>query len=65
MTSLLDLADHWLNLLRIELLVYGDNESAIALYQKYGFTMEGTLRKLAFRAGTYVDGLLMARWNEP
>lgn len=64
MTSVLDFADHWLNLVRIELLVYSDNDGAIALYQKHGFVIEGTLRKLAFRAGTYADGLLMARLNE-
>lgn len=57
----LDLADNWLNLHRLELLVYADNQAAIGLYQKYGFETEGTLRNFAFRAGRYVDGLLMAR----
>ncbi len=33
----LDLADNWLNLRRLELLVYADNPAAIGLYQKYGF----------------------------
>lgn len=55
------LADHWLNIMRLELLVYVDNVSAIALYQKYGFVTEGTLRQLAFRQGDYVDAHIMAR----
>ncbi len=57
----LDLADNWLNLLRIELTVYTDNATAIALYQKFGFEIEGTMRKAAFRAGVFVDTLMMAR----
>ena len=38
-----------------------DNQHAIALYQKYGFEIEGTHRAFAFRAGQYADGLSMAR----
>lgn len=59
--AVLDLADNWLNLRRLELLVYADNQAAIGLYQKYGFETEGTLCDFAFRAGRYVDGLIMAR----
>lgn len=61
MHALLDLADNWLNLARIELNVFSDNQHAIALYQKYGFEIEGTHRAFAFRAGQYADGLSMAR----
>jgi L-phenylalanine/L-methionine N-acetyltransferase len=57
----LDLADKWLNLVRIELTVYTDNTAAIALYKKFGFEIEGTMRKAAFRDGVFVDTLLMAR----
>lgn len=57
----LDLADKWLNLVRIELSVYTDNTAAIALYKKFGFTVEGTNRKAAFRDGVFVDTLMMAR----
>ena len=56
-----DLADKWLNLLRLELEVYTDNESAIRLYERYGFEREGTLRQHAFRDGHYVDSYMMAR----
>ena len=57
----LKIADDWLNLSRIELMVYVDNEPAIALYKKFGFETEGTLKKYAFRAGKYVDAYTMAR----
>lgn len=57
----LDLADRWLGILRIELEVYADNAPAVALYKKYGFEIEGTLRRYAFRDGEYVDAYKMAR----
>lgn len=56
-----ELADKWLNLTRLELEVYIDNEPAIRLYEKFGFTMEGTLVQYAFRDGHYVDTYMMAR----
>ena len=56
-----DLADQWLNLRRLELEVYTDNASAVRLYQKFGFVIEGTLAQFAYRAGQYVDAHLMAR----
>jgi L-phenylalanine/L-methionine N-acetyltransferase len=61
MQAVIDLADRWLNLTRIELTVFTDNESAIALYRKFGFEIEGTLRKYAFRDGEFVDAHAMAR----
>lgn len=61
MDAVIDLADNWLNIQRLELFVYADNQSAIALYTKFGFEIEGTLRNFAFRAGRYVDGHIMAR----
>ncbi|WP_171014011.1 GNAT family N-acetyltransferase [Chitinivorax sp. B] len=61
MTSVLDLADNWLNLQRLELQVLTYNEPAIALYKKHGFDIEGTLRHFAFRDGRYVDAHMMAR----
>jgi putative acetyltransferase len=56
-----DLADNWLNLRRLELEVYADNEAAIHLYERFGFEHEGTLRQYAFRDGQYVDSKMMAR----
>ena len=61
MQAVIDLADNWLNLTRIELRVYVDNAPAIALYEKFGFEVEGTHRRMAFRNGEYVDGHSMAR----
>ena len=59
--ALLELADRWLNLSRIELTVFTDNAAAIALYEKHGFGREGLLRRYAFRDGEYADALAMAR----
>lgn len=61
MDAALDLADNWLNLIRVELFVYADNAAAISLYRKFGFVVEGTHRACAFRAGQYADALSMAR----
>lgn len=55
------LADEWLNLLRLELTVFADNEPAIRLYQKHGFVIEGTHRAFALRAGAFADAHAMAR----
>jgi putative acetyltransferase len=61
LAALLDTADNWLNLRRLELTVYVDNAGAIALYEKFGFTIEGTRRQDAFRDGAFVDSYAMAR----
>jgi len=37
MKTLLDIADNWLMLVRVELTVFEDNERAIHLYEKFGF----------------------------
>ncbi len=61
MAAMLELADRWLDLRRIELTVYADNAAAVHLYEKFGFVIEGTLRAYAFRDGAYVDAYMMAR----
>jgi putative acetyltransferase len=61
MRALIDFADNWLNLTRLELEVYADNEAAIHLYESFGFEIEGTLRKHAFRDGRYIDSIVMGR----
>jgi putative acetyltransferase len=38
-----------------------DNAAGIALYEKFGFEIEGTHRRFAFRDGEYVDAYSMAR----
>jgi putative acetyltransferase len=57
----LDVADNWLNLRRLELEVYVDNEPAVRLYKKFGFVVEGTSVQFGYRDGHYVDVYLMAR----
>ncbi len=59
--ALLDLADNWLMLVRVELDVYTDNTGAIRLYERLGFEPEGVLRKAAIRNGRYEDLLMMSR----
>jgi putative acetyltransferase len=63
MLALLNLADQWANVQRIELTVFVDNARAIALYRSLGFEEEGRLRGYAFRDGAYADVLSMARWR--
>ncbi len=61
LAELLEVADNWMNLRRVELMVYTDNQPAIALYRKFGFEAEGELRDYAFRDGVFADALSMAR----
>ncbi len=64
LAAMLDVADNWWQVRRVHLEVFADNEAAIALYRKFGFTIEGTLRQDTFRSGEYVDSLVMARLRE-
>ena len=61
MAALMDLADNWYGLRRVELTVYADNPAAVHLYQKFGFEIEGTGRQYARRNGEVVDAYYMAR----
>lgn len=61
MKACLDLADKWLGLTRLDLRVYVENEPAISLYKKFGFEIEGTHKRFAFRDGEYVDAHIMVR----
>lgn len=61
MHALVDLADNWLNLLRLELEVFADNEGARRLYERFGFEEEGRRRAFAYRNGEFVDAIAMAR----
>jgi putative acetyltransferase len=56
-----DLADRWLNLRRLELTAFADNERALRLYKRFGFEIEGLLRRYAFRDGAFVDAYMLAR----
>ncbi|MDR3515547.1 MAG: GNAT family N-acetyltransferase [Azospirillaceae bacterium] len=61
MAAMIAMTDNWLNITRLELGVFADNENAIRLYEKFGFEREGLARAACFRAGRYVDTLSMAR----
>lgn len=61
LSALLDVADNWRGLKRIELTVYAENEAAIRLYAAHGFEVEGRHVKAGFSEGGYHDVLTMAR----
>lgn len=61
MQAAIDLAENWLQITRLELEVYTDNQAGFHLYQKFGFEIEGKLRQYAFRDGKYVDAYSMAK----
>ncbi len=55
------LADDWMNFARIELGVFTSNRSAIKLYDRFGFAIEGEAKSYAFGEGSYQNLLYMAR----
>lgn len=62
--AIIDIADNWLMLVRLELTVFEDNEVAIHLYEKLGFAKEGLKRFAGIRNGKYVNEYMMARIND-
>jgi putative acetyltransferase len=65
MRALLELADDWLGLRRIELGVLADHEPARRLYEKHGFEPEGISRQSLVSRGALRDELRMARLRPP
>jgi putative acetyltransferase len=65
MLTLIDLADNWLNLVRLEMDVYTDNERAMHIYKNFDFEIEGRKRLDAFRGGRYIDSYILARLRPP
>jgi len=61
MREMVNLCDNWLRIERIELTVFTGNPSALALYRKFGFEIEGTGKGYALLNGEYVDAYYMAR----
>lgn len=64
MEAVLDLADNWLNLKRLELDVNTDNPAGVRLYKKFGFEIEGTRRFHVYGDGRWADSYFMARIKE-
>lgn len=65
MTELIDTADNWYGLRRLELSVFADNHRAIGLYRKFGFAGEATYRGAVLRDGLLIDTLFMGRVRAP
>lgn len=69
MCEMLNMADNWLNIVRLELTVASTNDKAIALYEKTGFVQERVSRFDLFTRGRYVDSMHMVRfhpaWSAP
>lgn len=63
LAELVNLADNWLNIVRLELTVFCDNAAALHLYGKFGFEIEGTHKAYALRNGVFVDSYSMARFH--
>lgn len=63
LNKVIDLADNWLMLVRLELGVFIDNERAINLYKSLGFVIEGTKKYAIIRNVKYEDEHIMARYN--
>lgn len=59
--AVIDLADNWLNLRRLGLIVFADNPRAIGLYESFGFQHEGVMREFGFKRGEYLDAVVMGR----
>jgi putative acetyltransferase len=60
---LIDIADNYLGLFRLELDVVEGNTHAVQLYKSRGFETEGTLRKAHFSRGAFYNVLVMGRLN--
>ena len=59
--ALLELADEWLGLRRVQLHVLAGNPRARGLYERHGFELEGELRAYLISQGRLADAWLMAR----
>lgn len=63
LTRLLDIADKWLMLVRVELEVQENNAGAIHLYESLGFVREGLLKYTFMQDGRYTNTVVMGRYN--
>ena len=63
MEAAIELADDWLNLRRLSLIVFVDNSVALEMYRRLGFVVEGTMVEYGFKRGKYIDAHVMARLN--
>jgi L-phenylalanine/L-methionine N-acetyltransferase len=61
MSALVDSAENSAGILRIDLNVFVDNDTALTLYKQFGFVHEGTSRAFALRDSQYADVHFLAR----
>lgn len=61
LTKIIDLADNWLMLERVELGVLVTNPGAQALYEKFGFLVEGKKKGSLKDNGSFIDEIIMSR----
>ena len=59
--ALMRLADDWLGLSRLGLIVFDGNDRALRLYESLGFEHEGVLRRFSFGPGRWRDAYAMSR----
>jgi putative acetyltransferase len=64
MAELIDIADNWLGMRRLELHVFVDNERAIDVYCSFGFEIEARHRGSVVRDGMLADMYLMGRLHD-
>lgn len=62
---LIDLADNWLNLWRLNLETFSHNKATHRMADKFGFELEGVRRKSAFGNGRFLDTNFYARLRPP
>jgi putative acetyltransferase len=65
MAALVDAADRWSGVRRLQLTVYVDNAAAIRLFKRFDFEIDGTHHAYSLRDGQYVDVHAMARLRAP
>ena len=61
MAAVVDLADNWLQIRRLQLIAWTHNQHALRLYEGFGFRAEGVMPEYAFYKGRYIDGQMMSR----
>lgn len=59
--ALIDLADNWYGLMRLGLEASPNNTRALALYERFGFVVEGRRRSDVITEGVLEDTLVMGR----
>jgi L-phenylalanine/L-methionine N-acetyltransferase len=63
MSAMVELADKWLQLSRLSLTVWTNNERAISMYGRFSFAIEGTMPRYVFFEGAFCDAHIMGRLN--